>query len=148
MLRAKRSARPRPSPVLRESTYPPPYPDGWYRLAASSELCPGKLLYRECLGRQLVIYRGEDGESVHAMSAFCPHMGANLAGGRVRGDRIECPFHRWQLGGDGRVACIPYSDARPSRTLQETFPVREVHGQVFIYHRNGDAPARFDDDPP
>ncbi len=140
--------RSRPSDELRGATYPPPYPDGWYRVAAARELRPGVLKYLECLGRQLVVYRSEDGESVHAMYAFCPHMGANLGRGRVRGQRVECHFHRWQICADGAVGHIPYSDKLPTGTRQETFPIREHYGQVFIYHRGGVGPARFDDQPP
>ena len=140
--------RSRPSDALREATYPPPYPDGWYRVAAARELRPGVMKSVECLGGQLLVYRSEDGESVHAMSSFCPHLGANLAGGRVRGKRVECPFHRWQICADGRVGHIPYSDKLPMRTRQQTFPIRELYGQVFIYHRGGGGSASCDDRPP
>lgn len=68
------------------------------------------------------------------MNAFCPHMGGNLSFGRVRGDCIECPFHRWQFTGDGRAAHVPYSDYIPDGVLAESFPVQEVHGQLFMYH--------------
>src|SRR5690606_1636162 len=44
----------RPSSLMRERTYPPPYPDGWYRVALSSELKPGQIRYLECLGQQMV----------------------------------------------------------------------------------------------
>jgi cholesterol 7-dehydrogenase len=138
----------RPSDAVREATYPPPYPDGWYRLAASKDLRPRAIQYLECLGKQLVLYRSEDGASVHAMSAFCPHMGANLAKGCVRGDRVECPFHQWEICPDGRVGHIPYADKLPARAQQETFPIRELYGQVFIYHRGSGPPARHDDAPP
>jgi cholesterol 7-dehydrogenase len=133
---------------MREASYPPPYPDGWYRVAATRELRPGVLKYIECLGRQLVVYRSEDGKSVHAISAFCPHMGANLGGGCVRGKRVECPFHSWQICSDGAIGHIPYSDKIPAGTRQQTFPIREHYGQVFVYHRGGGSPSRFDDLPP
>ncbi len=122
--------------AVRRQTYPHPYPDGWYRITRSSTLRAGEVCYFECLGRQLVAWRGEDGEA-HVSSAFCPHLGANLAFGRVREDCLECPFHRWQFTGDGRVAHIPYSDQRPAGTLIEMLPVAEVYGQLFLYHRGG-----------
>jgi cholesterol 7-desaturase len=120
---------------MREATYPEGYPDGWYRLAASDDLAPGDIRYLECLGRQLVVYRSQDGATVSAMSAFCPHLGANLAGGCVKGERIQCPFHNWELRPDGKVHTIPYADKLPVRTQQETWPIRECYGQVFIYYR-------------
>ncbi|PRQ08563.1 Rieske 2Fe-2S domain-containing protein [Enhygromyxa salina] len=122
---------------MREATYPRGFPDSWYRLAASSDLAAGQIKYVECLGKQIVVYRSEDGRSVSAMSAFCPHLGANLSGGCVKGERLECPFHHWQLCSDGRVGKIPYADKLPARARQETWPIREVYGQIFIYHRGG-----------
>lgn len=131
---------------MRELTYPPPYPDGWYRVAGSHDLEPGAIVYRECLGTQLVIYRSEHDERVHAMGAFCPHMGAGLAGGCVKGENIQCPFHLWQLAPDGAIAHIPYADKRPS-AHQRTWPTRERYGQIFVYHRGG-AKADLDAPPP
>lgn len=132
---------------MREQTYPPPYPDGWYRVAASDELPAGGITYHECLGTQLVLARSDQDGSVSAMGAFCPHMGANLAGGCVKGGRLECPFHRWQLSADGHVAEIPYLDKAPPRIRQRVWPARERYGQIFIYHR-GDHEAHGPDEPP
>ncbi len=121
----------------RLASYPPSYPDGWYRLLGSKSLRRGQVRYLECLGRALVVWRSEDADDVFAMEAFCPHLGANLANGRVCKDRIECPFHAWQFTGDGRVARVPYSDTLPTRIATGSFPVQEVHGQIFMYHRDG-----------
>jgi len=133
---------------MRQATYPSGYPDGWYRLAAGADLRAGQIEYMECLGRELVVYRSQDGASVHAMSAFCPHLGANLGGGCVKGEQIQCPFHRWQLRPDGKVGLIPYSDKLPARTRQETWPIRERYGQIFIYYRGGGHVACSTDAPP
>lgn len=123
--------------LLREQTYPPPYPDGWYRVAASSELAPGAIIERHCLGQAMVLYRARGAEAaVRAMGAYCPHMGAGLVHGCVKADALECPFHLWQLGSDGEVAHIPYAKRLPPRARQKTWAVREQHGQVFLYHSN------------
>ena len=134
--RSKRR-EPQYSDHLRLASYPPPYPDGWYRLIGSKALRRGQVRYLECLGRALVIWRSEDADDVFAMAAFCPHLGANLAHGRVCKERIECPFHAWQFTGDGRAASVPYSDTVPTRVVTESFPIEEVHGQIFMYHRSG-----------
>ena len=82
------------------------------------------------------------------MGAFCPHLGGKLSLGRVRGDCIECPFHRWQYAGDGRVAHVPYSADVPEGALAESFPVQEAHGQLFMYHAcaagRGSEPPPYD----
>ncbi len=139
---AASSQRPRRKPpvssALRLESYPYPYPDGWYRLASSKSLRRGQTRYLECLGRALVLWRTADADDVFAMEAFCPHLGANLAHGRVCGNRIECPFHEWQFTGDGRVASVPYSDAAPPRAAAVSFPVEEIYGQIFMYHICGE----------
>ena len=117
-------------------------------MMCSDSLRRGEVRYIECLGRQFVVWRGKDAGKVHAMKAFCPHLGANLAQGRVRGDCIECSFHAWRFTGDGRVAEVPYSEQITDRTVTESFPVREVHGQVFLYYRNRGPEQRGDETPP
>ena len=139
LTRRSQRREPQYSDDLRLANYPPPYPDGWYRLLSSKSLRRGQVRYLECLGRALVIWRSEDADDVFVMSAFCPHLGGNLADGRVCGNRIECPFHAWQFTGDGRAASAPYSDTVPTGVATESFPVQEVHGQIFMYHRGGGA---------
>jgi len=128
----------RPSTALREQSYPPPYPDGWYRLAASNELARGGMRYVECLGHPLLLFRSDVDDSVHAMGAFCPHLGANLAGGCVKAGKVQCPFHGWQFAGDGSIASIPYAKRLPTYYRHSTWPVRERYGQIFLYHRGGE----------
>ena len=145
--RRRRRDASRTSDAVRLDSYPHPYPTGWYRLADSAALGVGDVQYLECLGRQLVLWRSED-EKPHVMHAFCPHLGANLSFGRVRGACIECPFHRWRFTGDGRAAHVPYSDYIPDGVLTETFPVQEVHGQLFVYHACDGTTQSASDAPP
>lgn len=68
------------------------------------------------VGKNLAVYRGEDGRA-HALDAYCCHNGANLAvGGLVKGSCLECPFHGWQFrGDDGKCMQIPYCEPSASR---------------------------------
>lgn len=67
-------------------------------------------------GKNLAVFRGEDGRS-HVIDAYCPHMGANLAaGGIVKGSCLECPFHGWKFrGDDGKCVHIPYAERKHSK---------------------------------
>jgi hypothetical protein len=49
----------------------------------------------EGLGRKFAVFRGtkEAGGGLGVLGAFCPHNGANLAGGDVVGVHLRCPFH-------------------------------------------------------
>ena len=44
-------------------------------------------------GRELALFRL--GARVHALDAECPHRGACLAFGEVRGEEVFCPSHAW-----------------------------------------------------
>ena len=146
-----RPRREQPSSLLearRRASYPYPYPTGWYRLESTNSLRRGEIRYLECLGKHFVLWRARQSGEIHLMDAFCPHLGANLARGQVRGDCIECPFHQWQFTGGGRVDHIPYSERPPDRVLAETYPLHDVHGHLFFYHRADGSPDDDGEPPP
>ena len=122
---------------LEDRPQPPPIPNGWYSLLASHELEPGELRAVIAVGRELVVYRDDHG-AAHVVDAHCPHMGAHLGGGRVKGDTVECPYHAWRYGPDGQCVEIPYSDTRiPAKACLRTYPVQEVAGMVLFWFHHG-----------
>ena len=131
----------RPLPTVDEhvrlDTYPPPFPAGWYPLCGSDEVGRGQTQFIQALGEQFVVYRSTSGR-LAVLDAYCPHLGANLAGGQVRGDCIECPFHKWNFAADGQVQSIPGVD-KPARSLKtQAWETREIDGHVAIWF----SPAR------
>ena len=126
----------------RELTYPPPFPDGWYRVAASGEIRPGEVKHVQCVGEQIALFRSKTGGGIAAVDAFCPHQGANLAHGRVKGDRLECPFHGWQLDGNGRIRDHPCAKDRP--VVHRHWETIDYYGMAMIYwSARQDAPAPY-----
>ena len=115
----------------RELTYPPPFPDGWYRVAASGEIKPGEVKHVQCAGEQITLFRSRTDGGIAAVDAFCPHQGANLGHGRVSGDRLECPFHGWQLDGHGRVRV--HSCAKDLPAVHRHWKAIDYYGMVMIY---------------
>jgi nitrite reductase/ring-hydroxylating ferredoxin subunit len=113
----------------------PPFPDHpatWYRFGHSHQL-RHRPLSRDMLGRRLVGYRTAGGRAV-VMDARCSHLGADLGRGCVVGDAIQCPFHHWEYGPDGRCRKIPTADPIPARARQAVFPTVERHGHVFFFN--------------
>ena len=115
----------------REHTYPPPYPDGWYRVEASRDIRPGEVRYVECVGEQIALFRSTTDGEVAAVEAFCPHQGANLADGVVKGDRLQCPFHGWQLDGHGRIRSHPCADVQP--LAHRHWEAIDYYGMIMMY---------------
>jgi len=121
----------------------PPYPNGWFAIAHGHELAAGELRTIAALGREIVLYRGEDGVA-RAVDPYCPHLGAHLGnGGSVVGDTIRCPFHSWRFDGcSGRCVEIPYTKRIPPKAELATWRVLERNGLVFVWHHaQGLAPS-------
>jgi nitrite reductase/ring-hydroxylating ferredoxin subunit len=124
--------------------YPfPAAPDGWFGVASSEDLEAGDVRAVHYLGRDLVLFRGDDGVA-RVFDAHCPHFGAHLGvGGRVCGDGISCPFHGWRFDGDGTLAEVPGLD-RPPRVSARTWEVCERNGRIFVWHHAHGATPSFD----
>jgi nitrite reductase/ring-hydroxylating ferredoxin subunit len=105
---------------------------GWYALADARRLKPGRVESVRVRDRRVVAFRTPDGR-LHAMDARCPHLGADLALGRVREDGIECAFHGWRFGEGG--ACVAGEPGRRARA----YATRESMG--FAWAWLGGAPA-------
>jgi phenylpropionate dioxygenase-like ring-hydroxylating dioxygenase large terminal subunit len=110
----------------------PEYPASWYLLCRSHEL-RGRPLSREMLGRRIAAFRTADGRAV-VLDARCYHLGADLGRGQVVGDAIQCPFHQWEYGSDGRCTRIPVTDRIPPAARQTVYPVVERHGYIFFFN--------------
>ena len=109
-------------------------PSGWFVLAASEELRPGKVLNKRLAGRDVVLWRSEAGVA-HAVDPYCPHMGAHLGhGGRVCGETIECPFHAFRFSSEGKCVATGYGTPPPPRARLGTWHVHETHGLVLVWH--------------
>ena len=79
---------------------PIPFPESWYALAASATLKPGHVRSLRFLDRDWVLFR-DDGGRPGLIARHCPHMGADLSEGRVRGRNLVCPVHQWGFTPEG-----------------------------------------------
>jgi phenylpropionate dioxygenase-like ring-hydroxylating dioxygenase large terminal subunit len=109
-----------------------PYPTGWYRIARTKDLSRGRVRNVSALGESLVLFRTGDGTAV-AIEAHCPHLGAHLGRGRVVGDAIECQFHGWRIGADGRCAAVPRGQLVQARKPPRRWPVCERNGAIMLW---------------
>jgi phenylpropionate dioxygenase-like ring-hydroxylating dioxygenase large terminal subunit len=115
----------------------------WYVGAMSAEL-RDKPLGRLICGQRIVFFRDPDGRP-QAVSAVCPHRGADLGRGRVIGDSVECPFHGLRFNGGGACTRIPSQDAEapiPRALRVPSYAVVEQGGMVWIWPEPNDTPTR------
>ena len=79
--------------------------NAWY-VAARAEEVVDKPLGRQICGERMVFFRGAGG-AIHALEDFCPHRGAPLSLGFVRGEELVCGYHGLAMGCTGRTASMP-----------------------------------------
>lgn len=130
-------------PVFDRSSAPSlPFPRGWYVIADSEDLGRGDVKAVKAFGRDLVVFRTEDGEA-HVTNAYCPHLGAHLGhGGTVVGNNVRCPFHGWEFEGKtGKCLKAAHGDAVPLRAAIKRWEVEELDGLILVwFHEEGAAP--------
>lgn len=114
--------------------YTPPIPNGWFQVAYADEVKPGDVLPLRYFGRHLVLYRTESGE-LSLLDAHCPHLGAHLGhGGKVIGEKIECPFHAWCFNPEGKCIEVPYAKRVPPKARLGKWKLCETAGMVMAWH--------------
>ena len=86
----------------------------------------------------------EQSQAKHGFTMLSAHLGAHLGvNGKVVGESIQCPFHGWQFGGDGKCNHIPYCDTIPTRAKVQNWPTSEVNGEIYMwFHPTGAEPDR------
>ena len=90
------------------------------------------------LSENIALWRDNDG-NVHAIEDRCPHRGARVSLGWNLGDRIACWYHGIEIDGDGTVVNVPAVEKSPmaGKKLIKNYPVREIHGAIFLYFGDG-----------
>ncbi|MEQ1802778.1 MAG: aromatic ring-hydroxylating dioxygenase subunit alpha [Gammaproteobacteria bacterium] len=106
----------------------------WYAALRSDQLGDQPVKVR-MLGQNFVLFRDSAGKA-HCLANVCVHRGGSLAGGKVKGDAVECPYHGWQFDGAGQCTRIPSLGAAakiPARARVDSYPVEERYGLVHAF---------------
>jgi phenylpropionate dioxygenase-like ring-hydroxylating dioxygenase large terminal subunit len=120
----------------------------WYAIFPSRQVRRHQIVAVKRLGLELALFRGEQGE-LGCVVDQCPHRGAALSKGKIRGSCIRCPFHGLEFDAGGRCRLIPANGraatADISRYNVKHLPVREKQGIVYLWY--GDPAAMTDELP-
>ncbi|KXK59673.1 hypothetical protein AWW66_23010 [Micromonospora rosaria] len=132
LLRSRAVRRHTAAPADRLHAPTRPYPNGWFCVAFSDEVRPGSLTTRPLMGGEVVVYRTRAG-LLRAVRPQCPHLGAHLGvGGRIDGEDIVCPFHKFAFDPSGACVRTGY-DLPPPKASLTRYPVREVNGSIYVW---------------
>lgn len=113
------------------------FTQSWFPVALASELAPEQILGVNFLDGKIVLFRAPDG-SPRAMSAYCPHVGADLSVGRMVEGRVQCAFHHWEYDTEGFCVKTGIGDPPPKSACLFQFPVKERFGIIWVF--NGEEP--------
>jgi phenylpropionate dioxygenase-like ring-hydroxylating dioxygenase large terminal subunit len=119
----------------------------WYIACPAGDL-RDQPLSRQVCGLHVVLFRGADGRAA-ALLDRCAHRHMALSRGRVAAGCVECPYHGWRYGPDGRCTAVPSLGCDrepPAAAVVRSFPARESDGYVWVWPGDGEAggePYRF-----
>src|SRR4051794_32685027 len=106
--------------------------DDWHPVARVEDLAGGGPIGARLLGEDIVVWRS--GDEYFAWRDLCVHRGTRLSLGKVReGGRLECPYHGWTYGTDGRCVHIPAHPEQvpPAKACVVTYRAAVRHGLVW-----------------
>lgn len=110
------------------------YAQSWYPLCFSSDVKAGDIKGVDFLNGRVIVFRAKDG-SPRVMSAYCSHLGADLAaGGELIDDRVRCPFHYWEYDTNGQCSTTGIGDPVPPGACLFKFPACEKFGLIWAFN--------------
>jgi nitrite reductase/ring-hydroxylating ferredoxin subunit len=113
------------------------FTQSWFPICQSGDVPAGSLRGFDFLDGRVIVVRSPEGQArVH--SAFCPHLGADLACGELVGNDVRCAFHHWRYAASGQCTATGIGDPPPPAARLFTFPVQERWGLVWAF--NGEKP--------
>ncbi len=128
-----KSAAPRRSSALLREGEDGLFTQSWFPLCLSADLKAGEVRGFDFLDGRVVALRDADG-AARVLSAYCPHMGADLCTGEMVDGTVRCPFHFWRYGPDGRCVATESGDPVPPTAKLFAFPTAEKYGCVFVFN--------------
>jgi phenylpropionate dioxygenase-like ring-hydroxylating dioxygenase large terminal subunit len=93
-------------------------------------------------GKDHALFKTKDGR-VSMVDAVCPHRGANLCNGKVKGNTIQCPYHGWEYDGSGTLVNVPSMNNLPCKANIESYPVVEDGGFIWASETKDDLPTKY-----
>ena len=103
----------------------------WYICAWREELTQTPL-QRWILNEPIALFRTDSGK-IAAIADRCPHRGAPMTTGQVRGEGLECGYHGLTFDGQGKCLRVPGRDHAPGAFRTRAYPVAEKWRFVFIW---------------
>lgn len=105
----------------------------WYAVLPSRKLkkkVPKSIAFFDY---KIALFRDENGKA-SALYAYCPHMGADLGVGKVVGNTLVCPYHKWAFNGAGSCTRVVGKNTTAEANHTLSFPLVEKYGFIWIFN--------------
>ena len=109
------------------------FTQSWFVVCPSTDVKKGEVVGRSFLDGRVAIYRGANGLA-QVLSAYCPHLGADVSNGYVEGNNLQCPFHYWEYDQTGKAVKTGIGDKPPAKACLFRFPTAERWGLIWAFN--------------
>jgi choline monooxygenase len=97
----------------------------WQYAGHSAQLEEDGSYFATVAGQVPIVVTRARGGQVHAFVNVCRHRGHVVASGAGRRETLQCPYHAWTYGLDGKLRSAPRADREPGFEFDE-LSLREV----------------------
>lgn len=107
----------------------------WYPVTFVQDLPKDRPYGFSLYDEPLVLFRDEQGK-LGCLTDRCSHRAARLSDGQIIDGKIECSYHGWQFGTNGKCLHIPQLAANgkiPQKACVQSFPVVEHQGIIWVW---------------
>jgi Rieske 2Fe-2S family protein len=123
------------------------FSEQWVLVGHQSQIAKtGDYFISEVAGESLIVVRDKRG-AIHAFYNVCRHRGSRLVENRNgHASAIQCPYHAWSYGGDGRLLGAPHMDDVPGfdKADYSLHPAHLALWEGFIFVNLTDSPTPLD----
>jgi choline monooxygenase len=119
----------------------------WQYAGHTGQLGPGAGFFSTRAGRTPVVVTRDSDGVLRAFVNVCRHRGSVIAEGESSRETLQCPYHAWTYGLDGRLRAAPRSDEEPNFPRDELglIPVAVGRWGPFVFVNAGAAPEPLAD---
>ena len=109
----------------------------WYAVLPSKTVKKNRIVAAKRMNLELAFFRDENG-ALGCVADQCPHRGAALSAGVMKGNCVQCPFHGLEFDQTGACRFIPANGKASTQDISrynvKHYPVREAHGIVYVWY--------------